>query len=1080
MPRAKKKDPPKSETVTSKSKSGAKTAPKSSANHKSDDIDSEITRAKENSETVPTASGRSQRAAKSKPKAWEALIPKSRDTSLVNNSSLRSPVPVNPSQKSPVNPTSDKTAKPSRSRSTTKKTTKNAVPPQTDKTPIEPTVRQSRTVSAKGRTVNLSSETGESSRQSSKARNQKQGNTEELTVAKTVTGRQSRAVSAKNKTVTPPATVSRQSSRAKTKEKTVSPSPAKGKTTTSVPDKTEARQSYAKPKGKAAAAKDGTEANPVKTIVRQSSRARGSKDKNVSVESTSEKLKDSTEAQSAPVKKTSKSRGNKAKDSKVEEVSSTKVTKGKASKTKKNDSSINTKIDSFFKKTTPAKENIIQEPLEQVDQGKWKSFNNKSLSLKNKRLSKEVDVFDVVNNAASKKRKPSISSEEFDPTPTKKPAVRAPYRKVGFQSIAKSVAVNGEIIQKNGPRKTLCSLDILGLLDDGVEEVAVETAVEAEEPPEIIPVEIETIEVSNSPNNSVNKLKEKVPVWRKQADVSKIGGPVKSFDDVFNPENYGEEEFGPEDANPKKKRVRKKKKDTKAILIFGKNKTGSTLGKKEANEVKKAVKESHNLKTPGGVKKTRKAAIEAGKKLIQPIPNIFDNPTTSSKETQPPKPNNIITKVTYSSDFSHGAHNYFDSEIHQYDPAGDDFDNNDDNFDGPEPSEEVNRSGAFGVSLNIPSKNYKTPAIPKKISRLQTENSSTPNQKEPSKPLPVTIQEQIKCAFGFDDSEEDTDASSENESISISPVRKVSNPVLAMFENDSVLAGTGSSRLSTISGMTGSGVSSGIGGASRMSLMTGIGRLSSIQGSNLGANISRGHQIPIINKPPVPRKDGPFRVNLMPPKTISVESKLRAQVKALKEKEQLKKLAASKKKPSRMSPRKPMHSSTMNGDPIHSSTLLDFDRLEVPKPKNAYEMMQEASRDPRVKAKKLVKKVPKNPPALEQSSLFEDPPAPHVPEDLAKFSDNKNKSDNQKLSDKENSDANSPQKVVKPAVSRVYKRKSAVNNSTLSKPSVSFDQSIPMQKTPKKESKKEKAVKQWAQLQTSHFSEVEEFDLSFS
>merc|ERR1719186_291023 len=261
--------------------------------------------------------------------------------------------------------------------------------------------------------------------------------------------------------------------------------------------------------------------------------------------------------------------------------------------------------------------------------------------------------------------------------------------------------------------------------------------------------------------------------------------------------------------------------------------------------------------------------------------------------------------------------------------------------------------------------------------------------------------------------------------------------------------------------------------------MTGIGRLSSIQGSNLGANISRGHQIPIINKPPVPRKDGPFRVNLMPPKTISVESKLRAQVKALKEKEQLKKLAAIKKKPSRMSPRKPMHSSTMNGDPIHSSTLLDFDRLEVPKPKNAYEMMQEASRDPRVKAKKLVKKVPKNPPALEQSSLFEDPPAPHVPEDLAKFSDNKNKSDNQKLSDKENSDANSPQKVVKPAVSRVYKRKS-VNNSTLSKPSVSFDQSIPMQKTPKKESKKEKAVKQWAQLQTSHFSEVEEFDLSFS
>jgi len=513
----------------------------------------------------------------------------------------------------------------------------------------------------------------------------------------------------------------------------------------------------------------------------------------------------------------------------------------------------------------------------------------------------------------------------------------------------------------------------------------------------------------------------------------------------------------------KKKRVRKKKKDTKAILVFGK----SNAGKKETNEVKKAVKESHNLKTPEVTKKSRKAAIEAGKKLIQPIPNIFDNPPTSSKDPQPAKPQ-IITKVTYSSDFSHGAHNYFDSEIHQYDPAGDDFDHNDDNFNAPEPSEELNRSGAFGEFLNIPNKNYKTPAVPKKISRLQTENSSTPNQKEAPKPVPVTIKEQIKCAFGFDDSEEDTDAS-ENESMSISPVKKVTNPVLAMFENDSILAEPGSSRLSTITGITG--------GSSRMSTMTGFGRLSSIQGSTFGSNISRGAQIPIINKPIQPRKDGPYRVNLPPPR-MKTENKLLAQVRALKMKEQQKKMAASKKKPSRFSPRKPMHSSTMNGDPIHSSTLLDFDRLEVPKPKNAYEMMKEASRDPnKEKFKKLVKKVPKHPEPLEQSSLYDDPP--EVPENLARFSDNKNKSDTEKLSDKENADANSPQKILKPAVSRVYKRKSG-NNSTLSKPSVSFDQSLPTQKTPKKESKKEKQVKQWAQLQTSHFSEVEEFDLSFS
>ena len=233
-----------------------------------------------------------------------------------------------------------------------------------------------------------------------------------------------------------------------------------------------------------------------------------------------------------------------------------------------------------------------------------------------------------------------------------------------------------------------------------------------------------------------------------------------------------------------------------------------------------------------------------------------------------------------------------------------------------------------------------------------------------------------------------------------------------------------------------------------MSTMTGIGRLSSIQGSNMGANISRGAQIPIIRKQSEPRKDGPFRVNLPPPRMISVEKQLQAQVRALKEKEMKKKLAASKK-PSRFSPRKPMHSSTMNGDPIHSSTLLDFDRFDAPKPKNAYEMMKEASLNPKDRVKKLVKKVPKNLPVLEQSSLYEDPP--HASENLAKLSGNE--SDNQKLSDKENSDTNSPQKTMKPAVSRVYKRKS-VNNSTASKPSVSFDQSMPSKKTPKKVSKK--------------------------
>jgi len=725
--------------------------------------------------------------------------------------------------------------------------------------------------------------------------------------------------------------------------------------------------------------------------------------------------------------KTSKGRRGLLKNG-TQEESLTKVSEVKSSKSKQ----------------TPLVEGAI---LNDTTTGKWKSFNNQSLSLKNKRLSSEKESLAAVNN--SKKRKSSLTTDELNPTPTKKPTVKGTDRKVGFQSIAESYAKNGKIVQKNAPRKTLCNMDILGLLDDDIEE---EEEVPKPHVEENVYNEIndrvhQETETSNKSTNSFSQVKDRVPVW-KQVNTSssniKLGVTTKSSDDVFNPENYGEEEFGPEDLNPKKKRVRKKKKDTKAILVFGGKAKSGKNAKSVVNEVKKAVKESHNLNTPEiERKKTKKAVVKGNKKLIQPIPNIFDNPPSSSLSHQPKAP--IIKVTNYSTDISHGAQNYFDSEIHQYEPC----DDNDDFYECPDTGGEVNRSGVFGATLPVPSsKNYKTPAIPKKISRLQSDNSSTPNQKDVSKPFPVTIKEQIKCAFGFDDSEDD-EVVSENESISISPVRKVSNPALDMLDNESVL-----SSISTTSGASATN------------------RLSSIQGSIMGVNLSRGPQIPIIRKPAESKRNGPFRLNLPPPSTLSVERHLLAQVKALKEKD-VKKKQMTGKKPSRFSPRKPIHSSTINGDPIHSSTLLDFDR-DVPKPKNAYEMMKEASQNPKEKAKKLVKKVTKNPPTLEQSSLYEDPPA--EPCNLAKLSDRK--SDNQKHSDKENSDNNSPLKPKKPVVSRVYKRKS-MNASVASKPSISFDQSIP-KKTPKKETKQEKAIKQWTQLQTSHFSEVDDFDLSFS
>jgi len=99
----------------------------------------------------------------------------------------------------------------------------------------------------------------------------------------------------------------------------------------------------------------------------------------------------------------------------------------------------------------------------------------------------------------------------------------------------------------------------------------------------------------------------------------------------------------------------------------------------------------------------------------------------------------------------------------------------------------------------------------------------------------------------------------------------------------------------------------------------------------------------------------------------------------------------------RFTPRKPMHSST--------------------EPKNAYEIMKEASQNHKERTKKLVKKAPKKAPNLEQSSLYEDPPAPVDAGNLAKFSSENARS--KKQSDKENADNNSPQKARKPIIIRV-------------------------------------------------------------
>ena len=214
----------------------------------------------------------------------------------------------------------------------------------------------------------------------------------------------------------------------------------------------------------------------------------------------------------------------------------------------------------------------------------------------------------------------------------------------------------------------------------------------------------------------------------------------------------------------------------------------------------------------------------------------------------------------------------------------------------------------------------------------------------------------------------------------------------------------------------------------------------------VGFRLSRG--VPIKRKAYEPRKDGPFRISVPESRNLTIERRLLEQVKAIRKKEEARKVSA---KALRKSPRKPLHSSTMISDnPILSSTRLDCMDIHSgsTKPKNAYEMLKEASDKPKEKTKKFVKKMPKKTVACEESSLFEDDDSSANEELAYNGVDRKeSKTAKKRTSDKENSEGSSPLKTSKIAVSRVYRRKKE-------KPGVSFEQSVQNLRTPKKETKK--------------------------
>lgn len=427
-----------------------------------------------------------------------------------------------------------------------------------------------------------------------------------------------------------------------------------------------------------------------------------------------------------------------------------------------------------------------------------------------------------------------------------------------------------------------------------------------------------------------------------------------------------------------------------------------------------------------------------------------------------------------STDFSTGAQAYFDSH------AGDDHDDNgDDYYEGPpadDPEQPMsNRSGLFGQSVGEPPKSYKTPAIPRHMTKLQTENASTPRMEERVQPKePVTVKEQIKNAFGFDDSTDDEEMDG-GESFAISPVRKVTDPVLALLNSPSNSICGASSRLSTLPN-------------SRLSTFSTSSRLSIVpKGGFLTSSINAGRKVE-------KKKDGPFRFTMAPSSNALLAARLVAEAKKMPPKfsKPLPKPSSSLKhpvKPSQNNPSSNMKQTKMP-DSI-SQQLLKVPSVSYGTKHKQQNIIEEVSGAPegtsdktgKQKAKKMVKKASKNKhPEADQSSIFEEnKPARSKPQRNAAKAATERLEEINKSPEKEKcpNKENSPVKGNKPVAKTYAKRNVSKTSVSFAKTSVSFDVSVP-HSPPKKVKVQEKKLNQWAALQTSHFSEVDDFDLSFS
>lgn len=275
----------------------------------------------------------------------------------------------------------------------------------------------------------------------------------------------------------------------------------------------------------------------------------------------------------------------------------------------------------------------------------------------------------------------------------------------------------------------------------------------------------------------------KLPVYRKAnlLSDSKLSHGLEE-NDIYDVQTYGTEEFGPEPELKKRKTRKRVKKQPGDIIL--------TFGQRARENVAPILKEIKNLKTPQAVGKKNLVRKPLNPVNLQThVAHASQSPIFKSSangslaqpsiNVKPPEPlNTSIDRSSFGytrdcDDFMPSCHdNSQPAETTAPSPLA--------NVNLTVPEIQTTCSPVRNSTINVPeqtlAKSYKTPIVPRYVRKPEGKVSTPRPDEKHVKGVIVdnlSTQELVKVAFGFDESSEDEELDhTENESLfGISPVR---------------------------------------------------------------------------------------------------------------------------------------------------------------------------------------------------------------------------------------------------------------------------------------------------------------------